>query len=94
MAYSMNKFCWKLQRLKGCLRYWNHHVFGNVQDNVLKVEEHVAVMEVYFDETSLEDNCISLNRAPGFIILASCDEEIFYKQKLQVKWLKEEDQNT
>ncbi|KAI0494122.1 hypothetical protein KFK09_024253 [Dendrobium nobile] len=84
----------KLARLKQCIRYWNKNVFKNVFSNILQAEQKVLDMEDIFEANSSEDNLFNLNQAKFLLSQLQAQEESFWKQKANMKFVMEGDRNT
>lgn len=91
---GMRALAFKLKRLKQALRGWNRDTFGNVFDRIRNLESIVAEAEKCYDDCPTPDNRAKLHRHHAELLLALKQEEMFWKQKARVKWLKEGDANT
>lgn len=76
------------------MRKWNRKVYGNIHQGVNDAEDEVLKMESTYDATPLETNKINLCSAQRILNAILENEEIFCKQKANVKWFLEGDRNT
>ncbi|XP_019164595.1 PREDICTED: uncharacterized protein LOC109160804 [Ipomoea nil] len=91
---GMRALAFKIKRLKRCLRIWNRDTFGNVFDRIRVLESSVAEAENTFDDDPSPGSRESLHKLQADLLQALKQEEMFWKQKARVKWLKEGDSNT
>ncbi|XP_019157584.1 PREDICTED: uncharacterized protein LOC109154196 [Ipomoea nil] len=91
---GMRALAFKIKRLKHCLRIWNRDTFGNVFDRIRVLESCVAEAENTFDDDPSPGSRESLHKLQADLLQALKQEEMFWKQKARVKWLKEGDSNT
>ncbi|XP_073125051.1 uncharacterized protein [Henckelia pumila] len=84
----------KLKRLNQHLEWWNRDVFGNVFDNVRKLESNAAEAELVFYRDSSASNRSGLSLAKSKRALGFSMEEAFWKQKAACKWAAEGERNT
>ncbi|KAI0494663.1 hypothetical protein KFK09_024805 [Dendrobium nobile] len=84
----------KMARLKQCIRYWNKNVFKNIFSNILEAEHKVLDMEDIFEANPSEDNLSNLNQAKNLLSQLQVQEESFWKQKANTKFVMEGDRNT
>lgn len=90
----MYKFSSKLQKLKGKIRLWNKTHFGNVTETTVVLEESLhqveeQLMEQQF-ETLLDQERILIHD----LSKAYLNEEMLWRQKSRIRWLKGGDKNT
>ncbi|PKU62019.1 hypothetical protein MA16_Dca012128 [Dendrobium catenatum] len=99
-VYPDNDICgmlrlWsKLTRLKQCLRYWNKFVFKNVFSNITEAESRVDELEGNFLNNPSEENTVKLNNSKNDLFMLHLQEEAFWKQKANAKFVMEGDRNT
>ncbi|XP_031100850.1 uncharacterized protein LOC116004818 [Ipomoea triloba] len=91
---GMRALTFKLKRLKQALRVWNREIFGNVFDQVRNLDQSVSDAEKRFDASPTQENRELLSYAQASLLQALKLEEIYWKQKARVKWLREGDANT
>ncbi|XP_031100721.1 uncharacterized protein LOC116004702 [Ipomoea triloba] len=91
---GMRALAFKLKRLKQALRSWNRDIFGNVFDRIKNHENLVADIEKQYDNCPSPENRALLHKHHADLLLALKQEEMFWRQKARVKWLKEGDANT
>ncbi|GAA0160854.1 hypothetical protein LIER_17311 [Lithospermum erythrorhizon] len=84
----------KLKRLKGVLKSWNRHTFGNVFSRVEQSEEEVQHCEAAFESSGLVEDREALQHAKAFHLRSLAMKEDFLKQQSGIKWLQEGDRNT
>nr|XP_027103174.1 uncharacterized protein LOC113724473 [Coffea arabica] len=92
-GYGMHGLAGKLKHLKRCLQAWNRTAFGNAFDNVAQAEELVCQKVICLEQENTTTACLEWSQAQANLLQALANEEIFWKQKVRVKWLKEVDSN-
>ncbi|MQL67784.1 hypothetical protein Taro_000059 [Colocasia esculenta] len=75
-------------------REWNKSVFKNFIDNVMLGEEAHTIAQTIFDGDSSPENHVQLSVARDDLARVHVQEEMFWRQKSRLKWLKEGDGNT
>ncbi|XP_043717713.1 uncharacterized protein LOC122665626 [Telopea speciosissima] len=84
----------KLKLLRSDLRSWNKSVFGNIHQNARNAEDGVSSEETEFDQNPNEVTREVLAEARNALKDILLQEEIFWKQKSRIRWLKERERNT
>ncbi|XP_028556082.1 uncharacterized protein LOC114581016 [Dendrobium catenatum] len=84
----------KLSRLKQCLRWWNKCIFKNLFANIKDAENKVSYLENIFQSNPNSDNMIDLNQAKDSLLLLQRQEEWYWNQKSNAKFIVEGDRNT
>lgn len=88
------RFAQKLKALKLTLKVWNRNIFRNINTAINQDEDEVLKAEVAYDSFSSEHNMKQLCMAKKLLNDKLEIQEIFWKQKANVKWLREGDNNT
>ncbi|KAI0524341.1 hypothetical protein KFK09_003708 [Dendrobium nobile] len=84
----------KLARLKQCLRYWNKHIFKNIFSNILDMEAKAIEWEGIFLDNPSEVNNAKLSAIKNDLVNLKKQEEAFWHQKANTKFIIEGDRNT
>ncbi|KAI0531018.1 hypothetical protein KFK09_000567 [Dendrobium nobile] len=84
----------KLARLKQCLRYWNKHSFKNIFSNILEMEAKAIEWEGIFLDNPSEVNSAKLSAIKNDLVNLQKQEEAFWHQKANAKFVIEGDRNT
>ncbi|KAL6493346.1 hypothetical protein OROGR_033105 [Orobanche gracilis] len=84
----------KLQRLKLTLKDWNNCVFGNIFDKVAEARDRVVAAEAIFDGDPSLVNKNNLRSLNDNLIDILTMEEMFWKQKTNMKWILEGERNS
>ncbi|XP_019183742.1 PREDICTED: uncharacterized protein LOC109178660 [Ipomoea nil] len=93
-GWGMRALAFKLKRLKQGLRSWNRDIFGNVFYRIRDLEIKTTEAENAFDEEPLPVNRELLHKLRADLLQALKHEELYWKQKALVKWLKDGDSNS
>lgn len=95
--YSRNPisiFAAQLRNVKDTLKAWNQNVFFNIFSRVQKVEDDVILKEALFDMDPSPINREAWHLAQANFNKELKIDEIFWKQKARVKWVKDRDLNS
>lgn len=85
----------KLKFLKNKLKIWNKDVFGNVHDLVSQAQAHLNQIQAQIDSLGQNDNLLEQQKLAHINFDKALEkEEIFWKEKANVKWHLEGDRNT
>ncbi|KZV50954.1 hypothetical protein F511_44900 [Dorcoceras hygrometricum] len=91
---GLDRFAIKLKRLKAHLKWWNRDVFGNIFDNLKRLNEEVNQKEIEFDYEATAARRTALNLAQANLAKALHMEEAYWKQKASIRWTVEGERNT
>ncbi|XP_058078591.1 uncharacterized protein LOC131226901 [Magnolia sinica] len=83
-----------MKRLKAVLKIWNTAIFGNVFQIVQRAEDKVNKAEAILTHSRSDEDRVNLNLAEATLKKALLQQEIFWKQKFRITWLREGDRNT
>ncbi|XP_041999981.1 uncharacterized protein LOC121749476 [Salvia splendens] len=84
----------KLSRIKKTFKRWNKEVFENIHANLRNCEENIALAQTEFEENPSPRNRMEINKQIAEYILLLKMEEDFWRQKVALRWLEEEEKNT
>ncbi|CAH9072676.1 unnamed protein product [Cuscuta europaea] len=84
----------KLQNLKRDLKIWNLESFGNIFDDIKTCESEVLEAEKDFENDPTPENREKWSHYRSLLVAKYKIERKFWKQKANIKWLKEGDANT
>ncbi|CAH9069343.1 unnamed protein product [Cuscuta epithymum] len=84
----------KLQKLKKDLKRWNKETFGNIFDDIKFSEQEVEKAEMDYLNSPSEENREVWQLKKALLLRKYKIERKYWKQKANVRWLKEGDSNT
>ncbi|VFQ70831.1 unnamed protein product [Cuscuta campestris] len=84
----------RLHHLKEKLSSWNKTHFGNIFNMIKEAEDEATKAEQLFEENPSIDNKILYNQKVAELQEVNKREHAFWKQKCNLKWLKDGDANT
>lgn len=85
----LHVFAAKLNRLKGVLVIWNKEKFGNTFANIIKAENALQDAEIRLETANSEEAANAVDSAKANLNFMLECEDVFWKQRAKVKWLKE-----
>ncbi|VFQ84578.1 unnamed protein product [Cuscuta campestris] len=84
----------KLSHLKSKIASWNKEQFGNIFDLLKEAEEEASTAEINYEREPTEANREIVNLKKAQLLQVGNLEHSYWKQKCNLKWLKEGDANT
>ncbi|PKU63886.1 hypothetical protein MA16_Dca009870 [Dendrobium catenatum] len=91
---SMLRLWAKLSRFKQCLKWWNKNIFKNIFSNIKDAESQVINLDILFQQNPNPENLLALNQTKDSLFHLQLQEECFWKQKSNAKFILEGDRNT
>lgn len=93
-SYPILTVALKLKHMKEFYRAWNKEIFKNVQANVATAEAIFEDAEQVYDSHPSVATRTALSSAKDQLDRVLSQEEMFWRQRSRIKWLKEGDHNT
>ena len=91
----MFQFQQKLKHLKGKIKYWNRTTFGNIHHGKANIEQEMRQLQQKIitqgRSNDLADQEKTLEKE---LMEKEKQEEVLWKQKSRIRWLKEGEKNT
>ncbi|VFQ61496.1 unnamed protein product [Cuscuta campestris] len=84
----------KLVNLRKVIQAWNKNTFGNILKNRTKQEDKLKLAEEAYNDSPTHDNNTRMQQAKSDLNKCLAIEYSYWKQKSNLKWVKEGDLNT